>query len=111
MKVQCHISHIFHFFYFLAILQISYRFGTMTYVFLSFRVSIKTLKNSNNAVLPEWYLVTPLLKNHDEVFAFGGLLNLQYCNTFSNQELSVYDIVLYKHTKTLFVFRENRIDK
>ena len=44
-------------------------------VFLFFRVKIKTLKNSVNAVLPEWYPVDPLIRNQDEIFAFTGRYN------------------------------------
>ncbi|CAB4019660.1 Hypothetical predicted protein [Paramuricea clavata] len=36
----------------------------------SVKVKIKTLKNSVNAVLPDWYPVAPLIRNQDEIFAF-----------------------------------------
>ena len=35
------------------------------------KLTIKTLKNSVNAVLPHWYPVAPLIKNRDEIFAFA----------------------------------------
>ena len=61
-------------------------------MFISFRVSIKTLKNSANAVLPEWYSITPLLKNHDEVYAFTGLhkMQLYYIDIFNNELSTVH---------------------
>lgn len=56
-------------------------------IILYSRVTIKTLKNSVNAVLPDWYPVAPLIKNGDEIFAFRGKKLCQYTTIYTYYSL------------------------
>jgi hypothetical protein len=84
-------------------------FHTITHVYLIFfRVKIKTLKNSVNAVLPDWYPVAPLVRNQDEIFAFTGIFIVRYLLR-GNVTLLANQIILPHFETEVFIYLENRL--